>query len=111
MNETHNSKSPERHARPIVRKAAFYGSAISLLFAIGAVFHGGIYGLMVIGLPLEYLCSPLGYDPLVYHKSVIVQCITYIVLPILTNAFILFIIGILIGLTYYKVGRKTKTNL
>jgi len=97
---------PMRCGRSIIYKAAFYGSALSILLAVGTISCGGISGLLLIGLPVHYLCKPFGYDPLIYHDSAMLQCINYIVLPALVNALLFFIIGLLGWFLFSKFKKR-----
>ena len=92
-----NPEAPKKRGRSIIFIAAFYGSVISTLLTIGAIFYGGLYGVLFISEPIGYLWKVFGFDTLKYYDLGMMQGFVCVILPTLTNAILFFIVGTFIG--------------
>ncbi len=102
MNESKNTEPSKSCNWLIIRNAAFYGCVLSALISIGAIYYGGIFGLLFLGLPLERLFEMFGIDPMKKLDS------SWYLFVILSYALFFFFVGIAIELLVRFVRNKTR---
>jgi hypothetical protein len=106
MNESKKTEAPKKRSWSVVRKAAFYGIAASILLTVGAGLYGGIYGLNFTSLPAHYLCRIFGYDPQEYHSGEGSLLVDMIFVPIFTNSILCFLIGMFFWSLFFRNKSK-----